>query len=107
LLESFVFGELLKQVGWMQARGISIHHFRTTTRTQEEVDFVLEDNRGGIVGIEVKASATVLSEDFRGMRKLSEVTKGRFIAGILIYDGDKVVPFGSNMFAVPVSHLWN
>lgn len=107
LLESFVFGELLKQVGWMQARGISIHHFRTTTRIQEEVDFVLEGNRGGIVGIEVKASATVLSEDFRGMRKLSEVTKGRFIAGILIYDGDKIVPFGSDMFAVPVSHLWN
>lgn len=41
------------------------------------------------------------------MRKLSEVTKGRFIAGILIYDGDKIVPFGSDMFAVPVSHLWN
>ncbi|WP_342635194.1 ATP-binding protein [Phyllobacterium myrsinacearum] len=107
LLESFVFGELLKQVGWMQARGISIHHFRTTTRTQEEVDFVLEDNRGGIVGLEVKASATVLSADFRGMRKLAEATKGRFIAGMLIYDGDKVVPFGSNMFAVPVSHLWS
>ncbi|QND53838.1 ATP-binding protein [Phyllobacterium sp. 628] len=106
LLESFVFSELVKQIGWLQGRGISINHFRTTTRTQDEVDFVLEDNRGGIVGIEVKASATVVSDDFRGMRKLAEVTKSRFIAGILTYDGDKVVPFGSNMFAVPVSHLW-
>ena len=106
VLETFVFGELVKQAGWLETRGISIHHFRTTTKTQDEVDFVLEDNQGSVVAMEVKASATVTSSDFNGIRKLSEVTKDRFVIGILTYDGDKVIPFGSNMWAVPISNLW-
>lgn len=106
LLETFVFGEILKQVGWLTERGILIHHFRTTTNKPDEVDFVLEDNKRRIVGVEVKASATASANDFNGIRKLSETTKSRFSAGIVLYDGDKVLPFGDKMFAVPVSNLW-
>ena len=106
LLETFVFGELLKQAGWLTERGILIHHFRTTTNKPDEVDFVLEDNKRRILGVEVKASATASASDFNGIRKLSEATKNRFSAGIVLYDGDKVLPFGDKMFAVPVSNLW-
>lgn len=107
VLESFVFGELLKQAGWLTERAISIHHFRTTTSRPDEVDFVLEDSLRNVLGIEVKASATVTPGDFKGMRKLAEATKSRFRAGVVLYDGDKVIPHGTNMFAAPVSNLWN
>ena len=106
LLETFVFGELMKQVGWLTERGIFIHHFRTTTNKPDEVDFVLEDNKRRIVGVEVKASATVSAGDFNGMRKLIEATKDRFSIGVVLYDGERVLPFGANMYAVPVSNLW-
>jgi predicted AAA+ superfamily ATPase len=106
VLESFVFAELVKQIGWLPARGISIHHFRTTTRTQDEVDFVLEDNRRRIVGMEVKASATVTAADFAGIRKLSSAAMGHFKLGIVAYDGDKVIPFGADLYAVPLANLW-
>jgi predicted AAA+ superfamily ATPase len=107
ILECFVFGELLKQAGWLTGRSISIHHFRTTTGRPDEVDFVLEDSARNVIGIEVKASATVWPHDFKGLRKLTDVTKSRFKLGIVLYDGDKVIPFGSNMFAAPISNLWS
>ena len=69
LLETFVFGELVKQAGWSDA-GIEFFHYRTKEGT--EVDLVMEDRLGRVVGIEVKASATVTPADFRGLRQLAE-----------------------------------
>jgi hypothetical protein len=40
------------------------------------------------------------------MRKLAEATKSRFKMGVVLYDGDKVIPYGTNMFAAPISNLW-
>jgi predicted AAA+ superfamily ATPase len=56
LLESFVVGELRKQVSWIDPR-IALHHFRTATGS--EVDVVLEKPDGSVAAIEVKASASV------------------------------------------------
>jgi predicted AAA+ superfamily ATPase len=106
ILESFVFSEILKQAGWLQTNGILIYHFRTLAKKPEEVDFALEDRQGRVMGIEVKASATVKEDDFRGMRKLLELTGERFVIGMVVYDGDKVVPFGPNLYAVPIANLW-
>jgi hypothetical protein len=64
--------------------------------------------RGGreLVGIEVKASATVTSGDFRGLRKLAALAGDRFVAGVVLYDGESSVSFGERQFAVPVRSLW-
>ena len=59
-----------------------------------------------LAGVEVKASATVLDADFRGLRKLMDTTKNRFVAGVVLYDGDLAVSFGNNMFAIPIRLLW-
>jgi predicted AAA+ superfamily ATPase len=60
--------ELLKQAGWSATR-TQLFHFRTASG--QEVDFLLESDAGAIVGIEVKASATVTGHDFNGLRALS------------------------------------
>jgi predicted AAA+ superfamily ATPase len=72
-----------------------------------EVDIVLERDDGMIVGIEIKASATVKSSDFGGLRTLAEVCGDRFAFGAVLYDSTDVVPFGDRLAAAPISLLWN
>jgi hypothetical protein len=103
LLETFVFSEILKQAYWMD-RTCTLYHYRD--KDQDEVDFVIEDSTGSVVGIEVKAAATVMAADFKGIRKLAAACSTAFQAGIVLYDGETTVPFGRRLFAVPISCLW-
>ena len=70
------------------------------------MDFVLEDASGAVVGIEVKAGATVGTADFKGMRKLAEAAGKQFRAGLVLYDGETTAPFGAKMWAAPLGCLW-
>jgi predicted AAA+ superfamily ATPase len=103
LVETFVLMELRKQAVWSE-RHPHILHFRT--QTGQEVDIVLEDPAGRIVGVEVKASATIGSEDFKGLRELSRVAGKHFHRGIVLYDGAELLPFGPRLYALPISALW-
>lgn len=104
LLETFVLGEILRLATWSTASP-SVHHYRD--KDQDEVDIVLEDAAGTLVGIEVKAAATVRTADFRGLRKIAAATGTAFRLGLVLYDGDTLVPFGERLFAAPLSCLWN
>jgi predicted AAA+ superfamily ATPase len=104
LLETFVFSEIMKQTAWCED-GYTLHHYRD--KDQDEVDIIVEDERGGLVGIEVKASATVRASDFKGMRKLLDICGDDLKLGLVLYDGTKVVPFGDRLFAAPMSCLWS
>ena len=53
-----------------------------------EVDMVMEEGDGRLLGIEVKAAATVTNRDFNGLRRLQRVAGGRFHRGVLLYDGE-------------------
>jgi hypothetical protein len=104
LLENFVAMELLKQLAWSRVRA-GLHHFRT--QTGQEVDLVLEEKAGRIVGIDVKASATVSAQDFKGLRTLAEVVGKRFRRGVVLYTGSSAIPFGTHLHALPVGALWH
>jgi len=104
LLESFVVSELLKLASWSERR-ITLSHYRT--KDQDEVDVVIEDRRGRIIGIEVKASATVRAQDFRGLRQLQDAVGDRFVRGLVLHDHDRVTPFGEKLQAAPLSVLWS
>ena len=103
MLESFVFSEVLKLMTASDLR-LTPHHFRD--RDMREVDIVLERDDGMIVGIEVKASATVKAGDFSGLRALAEACGDRFEFGVVLYDSADVVPFGDRLAAAPLSCLW-
>ena len=103
LLEAFVFSEVLKQAEWF-GEDCALHHFRD--KDQDEVDIVIENHDGAVVGIEVKAAATVGAGDFRGLRKLAGACGKEFRLGVVLYDGAQAVPFGERLFAAPVSCLW-
>ena len=104
VLETFVFAEVMKQTTWSNAR-YTLHHYRD--KDQDEVDIIVEDEQGALVGIEVKASATVHASDFKGMRKLLDNCGDDLKLGLVLYDGTKVVPFGDRLFAAPMSCLWS
>ncbi|MGC5012446.1 DUF4143 domain-containing protein [Streptosporangium sp. DT93] len=103
LLEGFVLMELARQLTWSDER-VELFHYRTKDRV--EVDAVLENRRGLVVGIEVKASSTVRPDDFKGLRHLAARLGDDFAVGIVLYTGTRTLPFGDRMRAMPVSALW-
>ncbi|MDG4774884.1 ATP-binding protein [Solwaraspora sp. WMMD792] len=103
LLESFVLSELSRQLSW-SAQSVELSHYRDHSKF--EVDAVLEDRAGRVVGIEVKAASTVGPDDFRGLRRLADRLSDDFVAGVVLYTGTATLPFGPKLRAMPVSALW-
>lgn len=103
VLESFVYGELLKATTTADGE-FSLMYYRDADKV--EVDVVIENAAGQLVGVEVKASATVKESDLRGLRKFSNLAGDQFKMGILLYDGDETMPLGDNIWAAPLSTLW-
>lgn len=103
LVESFVAAEILKQATWSATRP-GLFHFRAPGG--QEIDFILEDRRGRLVGIEVKSRATVSNDDFKWLRALRDATADRFWRGIVLYRGREALPFGERLHALPISALW-
>jgi len=101
LLETFIYQELRKYADWHD-EVLSFYHFRNKDKV--EVDIIIEQNRK-LVGIEIKAAATITGSDFNGLRKLQNATGEQFSAGVVFYDGENILPFGENLFALPISML--
>ena len=104
LMENFVIMELQKQIGWSDIKP-TIMHYRT--QTGQEVDVVLEDSAGRVVGIKVKSSKSVSGNDFKGLQSFAEAAGTNFVRGIILYGGGETVAFGSNLLAMPISSLWH
>jgi predicted AAA+ superfamily ATPase len=104
LLETFVVSEIRKLAGWARNR-VRLFHYRTLPG--QEVDLLLERTDGRVVGIEVKASASLQAKDFKGLQGLAETLGEGFQQGVVLYTGTEVLPFGPRLWAVPVSSLWS
>lgn len=103
LMEGFVLMELARQLTWSRERA-ELFHYRTKDKV--EVDAVLENRRGEVVAIEVKAASTVRAEDFRGLRHLAERLGDDLVCGLVLYTGTQTLPFGPKFRAMPISALW-
>jgi predicted AAA+ superfamily ATPase len=102
-LETFVYGELLKHT--TTAHGdYHLMYYRDADKV--EVDVVIENAVGNLVGVEVKAAATVTERDLRGLRKLANLAGEQFKMGVLLYDGTETMPLGDGIWAAPLSTLW-
>ena len=102
-LESFVFGELLKHT--TTASGdYRLMYYRDADKF--EVDVVIENAAGQLVGVEVKAAATVKESDLRGLKKMASLAVRQFKMGVLLYDGTETMPLDDGIWAAPLSTLW-
>lgn len=102
LIETFVANELERQAAW-SPEPLSLWHYRAGER---EVDVIVERPSGEIVAIEVKASATVRPRDFNGLRHVRDRIGSRLAIGLVLYAGERTVPFGDRLWAVPLQALW-
>ncbi len=103
VLENAVAIELSKQIAFSKTR-VHLYHYRTSAG--QEVDFILEDSRGRVVAIEVKASSKVTANDFRHVLTLKDALGKRFHRGFIIYQGADSVAFANDLFAIPFNALW-
>jgi predicted AAA+ superfamily ATPase len=103
LLESFVAGELRRQLVWAETPA-RLFHFRD--RDGLEVDIVLESDARRVAGVEMKAAGSVSQGDFKGLAFLRDKLKERFAMGVVLYTGKQPLPFGDRLWALPYSALW-
>jgi uncharacterized protein len=103
VLETFVYAELLKHASTAEG-DYQLLYYRDADKV--EVDVVVENAAGQVVGVEIKSSATVKESDLRGLRKLAGLAGADFKMGVLLYDGDETLPLGNNIWAAPLSTLW-
>jgi predicted AAA+ superfamily ATPase len=103
MLETYVVGELRKQLSWGESQ-TALYHFRTAAGS--EADVVLERADGSVAGVEVKATVTVGTSDFTALQELRDQLGKRFRAGVVLYAGDRAVPFGDRLWLVPLPVLW-
>jgi uncharacterized protein len=102
LFETFVATELERQAAWAP-EPLTFWHYREGER---EVDVIVERPSGEIIGVEVKASATVRPRDFAGLAHVRKRVGDRLASGVVVYAGERTLPFGDNLWAVPLSALW-
>ncbi|MGN6372433.1 MAG: ATP-binding protein [Solirubrobacteraceae bacterium] len=103
LFETFVVNELERQASWF-GQPLTFWHYR---EDGHEVDAIVERPSGEIVGIEVKASATVRPQDFAGLRRLRERVGERMTCGAVLYAGARTLHLGDGMWALPLQALWS
>ena len=102
-LENFVLMEVIKQLSWSDEY-LKPYHF--SVHKGAEVDLVLENRRKHLFGIEIKATASLSEQDFKGLKSLAHLAADKFQKGIVLYTGEQVLAFGKNLYAVPLSNLW-
>lgn len=103
MLETFVGSELLKHIAASEER-VELMHYRDSQGN--EVDWVLEDSRGRLVGIEVKSTSSPSARDFRGLRSFAASVGERFHRGVVLHTGTTGAPMGDGLWALPIDALW-
>lgn len=104
VLENFVVMELARQLTWSEERG-RLYHYRTKDKL--EVDVVIETPDGRVIAVEVKAGASVHTEDLAGLRNLAAHLGDKFTAGYIMYTGQQTLSFGGKIKAIPMDALWH
>jgi predicted AAA+ superfamily ATPase len=102
VLEAYVGMELVKAASALGG-GFRVMHYRTSRGS--EVDFLIESPDRRVAGVEVKAAADVGGEDLRRFEPLERTLGERFTRGIVLYLGDRAVPFGERLAAWPMTLL--
>jgi predicted AAA+ superfamily ATPase len=104
MLETFVVGEVCKQLDWLDAP-VQRGHWRT--HDGEEVDLILEREDGKVAAVEVKAASRAPASELRGLHKLRRKLRSQFLGGVVLYTGARAYTHDRNLHVVPITRLWS
>ena len=104
LIETFVFNQL-SAILEAQKDTHDLYHYRD--RDGREVDLLVQNGNGDILGIEVKAGSVPQRSMLKHLDWFKRnLAAGRNFKGVVLYTGDQVVSYGDDMWAVPIRSLW-
>lgn len=84
LLEAHVAQQLRAHLGWA-ATETGLHHWREHSKGRtDEVDLVLQDEKGRLIGLEVKSRGAPRASDLRGLLRLREAYPNHFHRGFVV-----------------------
>jgi predicted AAA+ superfamily ATPase len=102
LIETYVYSQLAVQADVLV--GYDIYHYRD--RDRHEIDLVVEDEKGGIIGIEVKSGSKTGREDAKNLYWFRDnIAKDRQFTGIVLYTGETTFELDNNFWAVPIGAI--
>jgi len=104
IFENFIATEIMKAAKSLGSFNVS--HFNPVQNQGKEVDFIIENTDGKIIGIEVKLDSTINEKDWVNMNTLQETVGSRFVKGVIIFTGTELIQVSRNIWAVPVNYLW-
>ena len=104
MIETFVIAQLQAQSAVSGTR-YRLSHLREYDG-RREVDVIAELAGGRIVGVEIKASASVGHSDAGHLSWLDETMQERFAGGVVLHTGRDTFELGDRILAAPISTLW-
>lgn len=103
LVETWVYGQIAPEIDthtdWR------LFHYRANE--EAEIDFLVENDRGQLLGLEVKSRETLKSDDFKGLKKFKDGYKGSKFIGAVLYPGEKIFRQADGFWAIPMSAMWS
>jgi predicted AAA+ superfamily ATPase len=103
MLETFVVNEFATQLEWVGGAD-GLFHWRD--RNRHEVDLVVELD-GRFIPIEIKRTRDLPRSAGSGLDAFRARYPDRFMRGLVMYAGRQVLPLADDIWAVPISALWN
>jgi len=103
-VETLVYNELAAQISL--GREYRLYHYRD--RNSREIDFIVRDSRGAILGIEVKAGSMVSKKEDASHLLFfkKKLAADQPFTGVILYTGENTLPLGDDIYAVPIGILW-
>ena len=102
LVESWAYCQLAPQLDLDP--DLAIFQYRDSRK--REIDFMIESGDGKTLGIEVKAGSAVGKGDFAHLAWFRDnLAQGRDFIGVVLYTGEHTLPFGKDLYAVPIGAI--
>lgn len=104
LIETYVHSQLAALVD-VHESGHELFYYRD--HDGREVDFVVRNDAGDVLGIEVKSAVSADPEDARHLHWFGENrAKGRSFTGLVLHTGKEVRRLADRVWSAPISCLW-
>ena len=104
MIDTFVVAQLRAEATAAETR-YRLSHLREHDG-RREVDVIAELGGGRVVGIEIKASASVSRSDVRHLEWLRDTMEESFAGGVVLHTGPDTFELADRVLAAPISTLW-